>query len=595
MSHARENADFFLTHERAFRLGVLPTEQSNPKTVGLAETAQQDLPAAIRMLQTVDEDVGPVAQRVFAGAEFRRLVAAIRTALEGQGRICFSGCGATGRLSILLEAMWRQFWQNLRRRHPAIATRLPDLEDRVVSIMTGGDYALIRSVENFEDYAVFGRRQVQEARLGPGDVLVAISEGGETSSVIGTVWQALDDGAEALFIFNNPADVLARHVERSRQVIEAPRVTKLDLACGPMAVAGSTRMQATTSELLVAGAGLEIALVETLRSRLDAEELARLEISATEPADYRSRFAQLLDDLGQPLSVAAMAAMVQFEEQIYRGKALVTYMAEACLLDIFTDTTERSPTFMLPRFRTCDDHTSPAPWALVKNPCLPTPEAWRQVLRREPRCLQWDVPLYRRMGAVPKILENPPRLAAGEMLKFAIGSEDDPSRWADPRSAAILIALGDEARRLAAADDPLRAAFDAGSRPFGRRAVLTIGPAAAPEGLAPTAWRVPVRLSASLLGLWDRLAVKLVLNTVSTATMARLGRLVSNWMVHVETTNKKLIDRGTRLVAELAGVDYDTACYALHETIEELVCTVPPGKEKPSPVALTIARLKGGD
>jgi hypothetical protein len=60
----------------------------------------------------------------------------------------------------------------------------------------------------------------------------------------------------------------------------------------------------------------------------------------------------------------------------------------------------------------------------------------------------------------------------------------------------------------------------------------------------------------------------------------------------VEPTNKKLIDRGTRLVAELAGVDYRTACYALHETMEALARRPHPAQEKPSPVALTIGRLK---
>ena len=94
--------------------------------------------------------------------------------------------------------------------------------------------------------------------------------------------------------------------------------------------------------------------------------------------------------------------------------------------------------------------------------------------------------------------------------------------------------------------------------------------------------------------MYDRLALKLVLNTVSTATMARLGRVSSNWMVYVEATNKKLVDRATRLVAELAGVDYRTACHALFETIEELAQTVKPDQERPSPVALTIARLRTG-
>lgn len=65
------------------------------------------------------------------------------------------------------------------------------------------------------------------------------------------------------------------------------------------------------------------------------------------------------------------------------------------------------------------------------------------------------------------------------------------------------------------------------------------------------------------LNLFSHLAVKLTLNNVSTATMGKMGRLTSNWMAHVDASNKKLIDRSTRLVVELAGVDYETACVAL--------------------------------
>lgn len=592
LQEAHRKAQQFIDHEQQFHLGVLPTEQSNPKTVGLAETAQRDVEAAVRMLQAVDGDVVPRATEVLAGVEFQRLVAALRRALDGPGRICFSGCGATGRLSILLEVCWRRFWQELPRRHPAVAAKLPPLEHRVVSIMTGGDYALIRSVENFEDHQVFGRQQVREAGLGKGDVLVAISEGGETSSVIGTIWQALDNGAEVFFAFNNPAALLAQHIERSRRVIEEPRVTKLDLACGPMGVAGSTRMQATTAELLVVGAALELALTETLRQTLDAADLAQLGIVSATPPDYARWLAALLHDLAQPGAVAALAAMVRYEEQLYRSHGLVTYLADQCLLDIFTDTTERSPTFMLPRFRSCADQVSPPPWAFVKNPRLPTPEAWRAVLCREPRCLTWEADMYRRLDAPASLQANPPRLAAADMFQFLIGNEPDAARSSVAASAAILIVLGDEVARLARPDDPLRGAFATCARPFAQRAVLAVGPAAPPQDLAPVLWHVPVRPSASPLGLYDRLAMKLVLNNVSTATMARLGRLISNWMAYVEPTNKKLIDRGTRLVAEIAGVDYATACYALHETIEELARTLTPGEEKPSPVALTIARLQ---
>ena len=59
-------------------------------------------------------------------------------------------------------------------------------------------------------------------------------------------------------------------------------------------------------------------------------------------------------------------------------------------------------------------------------------------------------------------------------------------------------------------------------------------------------------------------ATKLVLNTVSTLVMVRLGRVHGNRMVAVDTRgNAKLVDRGVRLVAELAGLDREGAAKAL--------------------------------
>ena len=55
-------------------------------------------------------------------------------------------------------------------------------------------------------------------------------------------------------------------------------------------------------------------------------------------------------------------------------------------------------------------------------------------------------------------------------------------------------------------------------------------------------------------------AQKLVLNMISTATMIGLGRVEDNRMVHMQLTNKKLIDRGARMIAESTGVPYDEAC-----------------------------------
>ncbi|MCX7886485.1 MAG: sugar phosphate isomerase [Verrucomicrobiae bacterium] len=541
----KREAEHFVQCETQFHLGALPTEQSHPKTRGLSDVIAKDTAAGIRMLQAVDEDVTAAARRAFASSEFKRLVKSLKAALRRGNRVCFSGCGATGRLSILLEAAYRK----LRS------------DDSVCSITTGGDYALVRSVEFFEDYMSFGRQQVIEAGLGHGDVLVAITEGGETSSVIGTAWQALEAGAEVFFVCNNPLDVLAAHVERSRKIIEEPRITKLDLSSGPMAIAGSTRMQATTTELLVVGAALEMALGHA--------------------DDHIERFAAILRDLGSPAAVNAIASWVEMEESLYRTKNAITYFGNELLLDIFTDTTERAPTFSLPPFRKCDDTRSLRPWAFVKNPLYPTPDTWRQMLGRDPRCLAWDSAQYQKMGAAEHIWRNPPALNEAELFKFLIGNEADPTRYEQPGDCAAIVATSAEAKVLA---EP----FAAAARPFGQRAVLILGPAMTLE----PACHIPCQLPSSPLELWQHLAIKLVLNTISTATAARLGRVISNWMAYVETTNKKLIDRATRLVAELAGLSYAEACYELHKTRAQLAQTPVLAGERLSPVAVTLERLR---
>jgi N-acetylmuramic acid 6-phosphate etherase len=61
-------------------------------------------------------------------------------------------------------------------------------------------------------------------------------------------------------------------------------------------------------------------------------------------------------------------------------------------------------------------------------------------------------------------------------------------------------------------------------------------------------------------------ATKLVLNTLTTLAMVRLGKVSSNLMVDVVPTNVKLRDRATRIAQELTGADYATARAALLES-----------------------------
>lgn len=78
---------------------------------------------------------------------------------------------------------------------------------------------------------------------------------------------------------------------------------------------------------------------------------------------------------------------------------------------------------------------------------------------------------------------------------------------------------------------------------------------------------IEVLTGAEIIGGSTRLtagtAQKVVLNTLSTAAMVRLGKTYGAWMVDVRATNHKLRRRATRVVCEATGVDEATAAATL--------------------------------
>ena len=546
----------FIANETQFHLGFLPTEQSNPQTRDLDKEFARSTVDGIANLQLVDRNVLEMAKKILRSDQFKKLCTDGLETLKNGHKIVFSGCGATGRLSILLEGMWRETAEKY--------AALNSFADQVFSIMTGGDFALVRSVEFFEDYLEFGREQLRMLNIGEDDMIVAITEGGETSSVLGTLEEAVNRGAKGFLLFNNPAELLAAHIERSARAINDPRVTVLDLHCGPMGLAGSTRMQATSSEQLIAGAALECM----------ASELMGIQMP-----DVAADFARLLEELESADSRKAMADYIDFEAEIYRKHGRITYCADDCLLDIFTDTTERSPTFMLPPFRPSDDTASPVPWAFVKNPLFDTKGVWERNMRRPLRCLEWTKEDYARLGAAEKIQNNPPKISSANLLKIAVGNEESPERYATGSDAAVLVETGVAENRC-----ELEQAFDLYAQKFsaGKRLFIGCG-----EG----DFTVKCTIPDSPLRLIRHMAVKLVLNNISTGTMVVMGRVTGNWMSWVDCTNKKLMDRGTRLVAEIGNLSYEESCEKLFEALEIIASTTPPGAEKQSAVQYVLERL----
>ena len=65
-------------------------------------------------------------------------------------------------------------------------------------------------------------------------------------------------------------------------------------------------------------------------------------------------------------------------------------------------------------------------------------------------------------------------------------------------------------------------------------------------------------------------ATKMILNMISTVTMIRLGKIYDNLMVDLKAVNKKLLDRGTRIIMQITGLDYLSASDLLESAEKEV-------------------------
>jgi N-acetylmuramic acid 6-phosphate etherase len=599
---ARERADEFLRDAGEFHLGKLVTEGAHPRSRDLSQVASGDAAAGLALLFDIDRDVVDAFDRWSRSDQPEELRDLALAALDRGGRLFFTGCGATGRLSIQLDSVWRTFWQDRRdagHREPAP----DDWEDRTRSVMAGGDYALIKSVEGFEDFAPFGRKQIADLGVSKGDMVFAVTEGGETSFVIGTAWEGLEKGATVAFVYNNPDEVLRTHVRRSREVLDEPAILKVNLTTGPMAITGSTRMQATSIQLLALLTILEM----TLRDLLAKAEASPpgLGASADVPAQMRAGLEALHAEMASESFRRDLARVLTAEENVYRAGARTSYLADALAVDVLTDTTERSPTFCTPSFRKWDDGAASDSWAFLFTPTPATAEAWRRLLRREPQTIEWSGDDLRALldeEAAEQQAFVLAEIGHTELMRFRIGLDgtvDRPIRPGDGMTAVVaeadLLLLEEGAPFFRVLDDAQKAGAVTSIIGVGRHealARLRNAAAAADENSPVTGLEVPS--TPFLLDPLTRIGAKMLLNALSTCIMVRLGRVLGNRMIWVVPSNLKLIDRSIRYIQDLAGASYEDACRALFEVIEYVEPRRRAGQAYPAPVGVASMRLRHG-
>ncbi len=347
----QERALDFLRVAHLYRLGILATERPHPRTGELSAWARDDLPKAIAVLKSIDLQALATVQKT--GAAIDRMARRIDATLERGRRIFLCGCGATGRLSMSLEFLWRN-----RLGHG----------DQVRAFMAGGDVALVHALEGFEDHPAYGARHLRQMGFVDGDLLISTTEGGETPYVIGATEEAARISSNApYFLYCNADSVLTHHIERFQKVYDNNDIEKICLDVGPMALAGSTRMQASTVLQLAVGAAL---------------------LHPETPAG------ELVASFGRQVAATDFAFLERFiarEADIYSAGHYVTYRVRDYGITVLTDTTERAPTFSLVPFDQLKEKRSRYSLCYVALEDAKSPEeAWARLLNRTPRALGWQ-------------------------------------------------------------------------------------------------------------------------------------------------------------------------------------------------------------
>jgi len=599
-SHSR--SDDFLAIAGQFKLGALTTESSHPVTADLSETARLDTAAALRLLFDVDDDVVRTYRAFVESGRAAGIAGTVSRILRRGGRIFFTGCGSTGRLSIQLVSIWRDFWQRQRARGLACEPAASDWEDRAFSVMAGGDFALIKAVEGFEDFTAFGKKQIGDLGVCDRDAVFAITEGGETSFVIGTAWKGVETGAKVYFVYNNPDEILCAHVVRSREVIEDPRVEKINLTTGPMAITGSTRMQATTIQLCVLLTVMEMVLRD-LMAGLEPGGPAAID-PAVVPRQFLAQLVEMHARLKEPATLERLAALVSLEEATYRAGRKHNYYADRFGIDVLTDTTERSPTYCTPPFRKFDDTTATESWAFLFVPQDETPKAWAHLIKREPDCVEWSDDEVRALVApdtLQQTLDTVRKISRRELLRFKVGLDGLPARRLGPGDSAVAIVGDDDVASLLSPEGFHRVRMEEARAAGARTGVIAIGRGPGLERLRegcldPACVTLAVRAPDSdfLLDGAARAGLKMLLNALSTCTMVRLGRVMGNYMVWLVASNLKLIDRATRYIEKLAGLDYVSANRLLFEVVEYVEPRWKADQAYPPVVGLAVTRAQLG-
>jgi N-acetylmuramic acid 6-phosphate etherase len=151
---------------------------------------------------------------------------AAKEALGDRGRLIYVGAGTSGRVAV----------QDGAELLPTFAWP----PERLRFIIAGGESALVTSVEGAEDDVADAVKQIDDVRLSPHDVVIAVAASGTTPFTVAALQQAGTYGIVTIGVANNVGTALLTSAKYPVLV-----------ETGRELIAGSTRMKAGTAQKVV--------------------------------------------------------------------------------------------------------------------------------------------------------------------------------------------------------------------------------------------------------------------------------------------------------------------------------------------------------
>ena len=199
----------------------LKTEQPNERTEDIDRKSSYEI---ARLINDEDKTVAFAVER--AMTEIAEGIDWFADTLRNGGRIFYCGAGTSGRIGSL------------------DAAEIPPtygMEDRVIGLLAGGNYALANAREDAEDRIDSVSSLMKDPyAFCEKDLLIAVSASGSAACVVGAIDYARSQGARTICVTCNSASDL---------------IPMCDLAIvadvGPEVILGSTRMKAGTAQKMI--------------------------------------------------------------------------------------------------------------------------------------------------------------------------------------------------------------------------------------------------------------------------------------------------------------------------------------------------------